>query len=57
MFMCDRNPFTVSLKTPSDSAVRVPMLVRMDVQSFSMHFISAMGLLFVGLWGFVLLGL
>jgi hypothetical protein len=44
MFLCARNLFAVSLKTHSDSVVRVPMLVRMDVQSFSMQFISAMGL-------------
>ncbi len=55
MFLCDRNPSAVSLKTPSDSVLRAPMLVRMDVQSLSMQFISAMGLYFVGLCGSVLL--
>ncbi len=44
MFLCDRNPSAVSLKTPPDSAVRVPMLVRTNVHNLSMQFISAMGL-------------
>ena len=44
MFLCDRNPSAVSLKIPSDSVVWVPMLVRMDVHSLSMQFMSAMGL-------------
>ena len=57
MFLWDRNPSAVSLKTPPDSDVWVPMLVRMDVHSLSMQFIRAKGLWFVGLCGSVLLGL
>ncbi len=38
-----RNPSAVSLKTPSDSAVSVPKIVRMEVQSLRMQFTSAMG--------------
>jgi hypothetical protein len=33
VFLWDRNPSAVSLNMPSDSAVWVPMLVRMEVQS------------------------
>ncbi len=57
MFPWDQNPSAVSLKAPSDSAVWVPMLARMDVHSLSMQFIRAMGLSFEGLCGSVLLGL
>ena len=57
MFLLDRNPSAVSLKTSSDSAVWVPILVRMDVHKLSMQFIRAMGLQLEGLWGSVLLGL
>ncbi len=39
-----RNPSAVSLKTPSDSAVSVPRIIRMDVHIFSMQFVRAMGL-------------
>ena len=41
---CDRNQSAVSLNTPPDSVVWVPMLVRMAVHSLSMQFHSAMGL-------------
>ncbi len=44
MFMCDRIPSAVSLKIPPDFALRVPMLVRMDVHSLSIQFINAMGM-------------
>ena len=45
MFLWERSPSAVSLKMPSDSAIWVPMLVRMDViQNLSMQFIRAMGL-------------
>ena len=44
MFLVEQNPFAVSLKTPSDFAVCVPMLVRMDAHSLSMQFIRAMGM-------------
>jgi hypothetical protein len=44
IFLWERNPSAVSLKTPSDSDVWVPMLVRMDVQSLRMQFFRAMGL-------------
>ena len=56
-FLWDRNPSAVSLKTPLDSAVWVPMLVRMDVHSLNMQFIRAMDLYLEGLWGSVMLGL
>ena len=44
MFLWDRNPSAVSLKTPLASAVWVPMFVSMDVQILSIQFINAMGL-------------
>jgi hypothetical protein len=44
MFLWERNPYAVSLKMPSDFAVWVPMLVRMDVHNLSMQFIRAMGI-------------
>ena len=44
MFLWERNPSAVSLKMPLDSAVWVPMLVRMDVHSLSIKFVRAMGL-------------
>ena len=44
MFMWERNPSAVSLNMHSDSAVWVPMLVRMDVHNSRMQFIRAMGL-------------
>ena len=44
MFLWGQNSSAVSLKTPPDSGVWVPMLVRMDVHSMSMQFIKAMGL-------------
>ena len=44
MFLWDRSPSVVSLKMLSDSAVGVPMLVRMDAHNLSMQFITAMGL-------------
>ena len=44
LFLWERNPSAVSLKTPSDTAVWVPMLVRMDVHILSMQLIRAMGL-------------
>ena len=43
MFLWGLNPSAVSLKTPSDSAVSVPKIVRMDVHNLSMQFIRAMG--------------
>jgi hypothetical protein len=43
IFLWERNPPAVPLKTPSDSTVWVLMLVRMDVHSLRMQFISAMG--------------
>ena len=36
MFLCVRNPYAVSLKTPSDFVFRVPMFVRMDVK-YAVH--------------------
>ena len=42
MFLWEQNPFAVSLKTPSDSAVWDPMLVRMDAHNLSMQFNRAM---------------
>ncbi len=58
IIMCiERNPSAVSLKMPSDSVVRVPMLLRIDVHILSMQFIRAMGLYMEGLWVSVLLGL
>ena len=56
MFSWERNPSAVSLKMPSTSTVRVPMLVRIDVHSLSMQFISAMGLWLEGLCGSDLFG-
>ena len=50
-----RNPSAVN--TPSDSAVCVPIVVRMEVHILNMQFSKAMGLYFVGLCGSVLLGL
>ena len=44
IFVWERNPSTVSLKMPSDSAGWVSMLAKMDVHSLSMQFIRAMGL-------------
>ena len=44
MFLWDRKPSAVSLKIPSDSAVWVPMMARIDVQSLSMQFMRASGL-------------
>ena len=44
MFLWERNPSAVSLKTPLDSVVWVPMLVRTDVHSLKMQFIKAIGL-------------
>ena len=57
MFLWERNPSAESLKTPSDSAVWDPMLVRIDVHSLSMQFIRATGRYLEGVWGSVLLGL
>ena len=48
IFLWERNLSAVSVKIPSDFAVCVPMLVRMDVHSLSMQFIRAMGLSIVG---------
>ncbi len=53
MLRWERNQSAVSLKIPSDSAVCVPIVVRMDVQILSMQFIRAMGLQIVGLCGTV----
>jgi len=44
IFLWERNPSAVSLKMPPESDVWVPMLVKMDVHSFSLQFIRAMGL-------------
>ena len=57
MLRWGRNPSAMSLKTPSDSAVSVPKIVRMDVHSLSMQFMRAMGRLLDGLSGSDLLGL
>ena len=57
MFLWDLKPYVVSLKTPLDSAVWVPRMVRIDVQSLRMQFIKAMGRQFAGLFGSFLLGL
>ena len=43
MFSWDLKPSAVSPNIPPDSAVWVPMMVRIDVQSFRMQFIRAMG--------------
>jgi hypothetical protein len=48
MFLWDLKPSAVSLKIPSDSAVWVPMMARIDVQSLSMQFMRAMGRYFAG---------
>ena len=44
ILLWDRNPSAASLNMPLDSAVWIPMLVRIDVQSLSMQFIRAMSL-------------
>ena len=51
MFLRERKPSKVSMKKPSASLVSVPILVRMDVYSFSMQFITAIGLQLDGLCG------
>ena len=43
MFLCDLKPYAVSLNIPPDSAVWVPMMVRIDVKSLRMQFIRVMG--------------
>ena len=43
MFSWDRNPSALSVRTPSDSAVYVPIVVRIDVPNLSMQFMRAMG--------------
>ena len=43
MFLWDLKPYAVTLKIPPDSALWVPMMVRIDVQSLRMQFIRAMG--------------
>jgi len=58
MFRWERNPSAVSLNIPSDSAVYVPIVVKIDVQILSMHFMRAMGyvarrVVWVGFVGFV----
>ena len=44
IFLCRLKPSAVSLRMPCDSAQGEPMFVRMEVHSFSMPFISAIGL-------------
>ena len=44
MFLWERKPSSMSLKMSSASVVYAPMQVRMDVRSFNMQFISAIGL-------------
>ena len=43
MFLWDLKPSVVSMNLPPESADWVPMMVRVDVQSFRMQFIRAMG--------------
>jgi len=43
MFQWGRNPSAVLLKTPSDSVVCVPIVVRIDIYILSMQFMRAMG--------------
>jgi hypothetical protein len=57
MFLWVLNPTAVSLKIPSDAAVWMPMMVRIDVQILKIQFIRAMGRQFDGLCGSFLFGL
>ena len=42
MFLWDLKPSAVSLNIPSDSAIWLPMLVRIDVYNLRIQFIKAM---------------
>ena len=53
MFLCDRNPSAVSLKTLLAFAVRVPMLVSMDLHICRLQYLKAIWLLVVGFSGVV----
>ena len=43
MSLWDLKPSAVSINIPPDSAIWVPMMVRIDVQSLKMQIIKAMG--------------